>query len=271
MVIVETVREVRAQADAASEAAIAADRQGVDRATVIILLSAAVSLTLSRFLSRDGIWIVHLLRSLGLSDTARHVNGAFTTSRHAQFWLLFEWTLLQLSGYVLLPALTIRFVLRERVRDYGLRVRGIAQFAPPYLLLLLLAFPFLLAASYAADFQSRYPFYTLAPHESLWPYLWMWWGLYALQFVGLEFFFRGFLVHGLVPRFGFIAIFVMVLPYNMIHYGKPLPEALAAIVGGLVLGVLAIRTRSIWWGAALHISIAGTIDVLSLWHKGIVF
>ena len=46
---------------------------------------------------------------------------------------------------------------------------------------------------------------------------------------------------------------------------------LAAIVGGLVLGTLAIRTRSIWWGAALHISIAVTMDLLALWHVGRVF
>jgi membrane protease YdiL (CAAX protease family) len=265
------VREVAEQANTESAVAIAADRRRVDRATVIILLVAAVSLTLSRFLSRDGIWLVHLMRALGATGTANRLHHAFTTSAHAQFWLLLEWAVLQVAGYVLLPVLAIKFLLGERIRDYGVRVRGIARFAPPYLLLLLVAFPFVLAASYSADFQARYPFYTLAPHESLWPYLWLWWGLYALQFAALEFFFRGFLLHGLVPRFGFMAVFVMVLPYNMIHYGKPLPEALAAIVGGIVLGILAIRTRSIWWGAALHISIAGTIDVLSLWHKGIVF
>ena len=157
------------------------------------------------------------------------------------------------------------------MRDYGLRVHGIGRYVAPYAALFVVAFPFLLAASYSSDFQSRYPFYALAPHVGLWPYLWAWWLCYSLQFIALEFFFRGFLVHGLVPRFGFMAVFVMALPYNMLHYGKPMPEALAAIVGGVALGVLAIRTRSIWWGAALHISIAGTIDVLSLWHKGALF
>ena len=89
-----------------------------------------------------------------------------------------------------------------------------------------------------------------------------------MQFAALEFFFRGFLVHGLVPRFGYLAVVVMVVPYNMLHFGKPMPEALAAIVGGLVLGTLALRTRSIWWGAALHIAVAATMDVLALGHIG---
>ncbi len=270
-VIVDGVRAVAEQADAESAVALAGDRKRVDRNTVVILLVGAVSLTLGQFLSRNGSWIVHLLRGVGLPGAARSVDHAFTTSSHAQFWSLVEWAALQVSGYVVLPMLTIRFVLHHRLRDYGLRVRGIGRYALPYLVLFVLAFPFLLAASYSASFQSRYPFYDLAPHEALWPYLWLWWACYAMQFVALEFFFRGYLVHGLVPRFGFMAVFVMALPYNMLHYGKPMPEALAAIVGGVVLGVLAIRTRSIWWGAALHISIAGSIDVLSLWHKGVLF
>ncbi len=273
-VLIEAVQAVQAvarQADAESAAALAADRRRADRATVIILLVGALSLTLGQFLSRDGVWLVHLLRSLGARSLAGRVDRGLTTSSHAQFWSLVEWAALQVAGYVLLPMLTIRWVLHERIRDYGLRVRGIGRFALPYALLFLAAFPFLLAASYSSEFQARYPFYDLAPHQALWPYMWMWWCCYALQFAALEFFFRGFLVHGLVPRFGFMAVFVMALPYNMLHYGKPMPEAFAAIVGGVVLGVLAIRTRSIWWGAALHISIAGTIDVLSLWHKGIVF
>jgi membrane protease YdiL (CAAX protease family) len=270
-VVIDAVRSVQAQADAESAAALATDRRGADRATVVILLVGAVSLTLGQFLSRNGMWIVNALHDVGLAGWSRDVDRAFTTSSHAQFWTLVEWAALQVAGYVLLPMCAIRWLLHQRVSDYGLRVRGIGRFASPYLLLFLAAFPFLFVASYATTFQSRYPFYDLAPHEALWPYLWLWWGCYALQFVALEFFFRGYLVHGLVPRFGFMAVFVMALPYNMLHYGKPMPEALAAIVGGVVLGVLAIRTRSIWWGAALHISIAGTIDVLSLWHKGILF
>ena len=47
-----------------------------------------------------------------------------------------------------------------------------------------------------------------------------------------------------------------------------MPEALVAIVGGIVLGTLSLKTRSIWWGASLHIAIAITMDVCALWHAG---
>ena len=35
----------------------------------------------------------------------------------------------------------------------------------------------------------------------------------------------------------------MIVPYCMIHYGKPLPETLGAIGAGLILGTLAMRTQ----------------------------
>jgi uncharacterized protein len=263
--------EARATAEAEAAAARAHDARRVDRDVTIVLLVAAIALTFNHFLSRDGAWLVSLTRALGARSVSRHLDHAFNASAHAQFWLLVEWAVVQIATYVVPAVLTIRLVLHARVRDFGCRTRGIAPFARPYAVLYLLALPFLVVASFSADFQARYPFYDLAPHEHFWPYLWCWWGLYALQFVSLELFFRGFLVHGLVPRFGWLAVPVMVVPYNMLHYGKPMPEALAAIVGGLVLGTLAIRTRSIWWGAALHISIAATMDVLSLWHHGRLF
>ena len=65
---------------------------------------------------------------------------------------------------------------------------------------------------------------------------------------------------------GAYAIFAMIVPYCMIHFGKPFLECLAAIVAGTVLGTLALKTRSIWCGVLIHVSVAWTMDLLSLWH-----
>ena len=64
------------------------------------------------------------------------------------------------------------------------------------------------------------------------------------------------------------AIFVMAVPYCMIHYGKPYLEAHGAIVAGIVLGSLAMRTRSIYSGFLVHITVAFSMDFLSLWRRG---
>ena len=54
----------------------------------------------------------------------------------------------------------------------------------------------------------------------------------------------------------------MVIPYVMIHFGKPYPETFAAIVAGVLLGWMALRSRSFLWGAALHWAVAITMDTL---------
>jgi membrane protease YdiL (CAAX protease family) len=68
---------------------------------------------------------------------------------------------------------------------------------------------------------------------------------------------------------GAYAIFVMIVPYCMIHYHKPIAEVLGAIGAGIILGTLALRTRSIWFGVAIHISVALTMDIASLMHWGL--
>jgi membrane protease YdiL (CAAX protease family) len=56
----------------------------------------------------------------------------------------------------------------------------------------------------------------------------------------------------------------MVVPYNMIHYGKTLSESLGAIFAGIILGTIALRTRSIWGGVFVHVAVALTMDFLTI-------
>jgi membrane protease YdiL (CAAX protease family) len=95
----------------------------------------------------------------------------------------------------------------------------------------------------------------------------VWELLYAVQFLALEFFFRGFLVHSLRRRFAAYAVLVMTVPYCMIHFGKPMTETLGAIGAGVLLGFMSLKTRSIWMGAALHIAVAWSMDAAALWRR----
>jgi membrane protease YdiL (CAAX protease family) len=245
-------------------------RRDDNRRVIIVLLTAALALTLNNFAADDATWLVALLRSVGLEGLAGRLRSAVTTSPSAAGNDLTFWAVVQIVSYVVPAGLVIRFVLHERLRDHGVRFAGIGRFAGPYVALYAFALPALVLVSATDEFQRRYPFLPVGSATPVRPLL-VWWLCYALQFCALEFFFRGFLVHGLAPRLGVLSVFVMVVPYNMLHYGKPALEALAAIVGGVVLGLLALRTRSIWWGAALHIAVAGTMDLLSLWRRDVFF
>jgi hypothetical protein len=64
------------------------------------------------------------------------------------------------------------------------------------------------------------------------------------------------------------AVMVMIVPYCMLHFHKPMPEAAAAILGGTVLGIIALRTRCVLGGVLIHFGIAATMDALAILQTG---
>jgi membrane protease YdiL (CAAX protease family) len=165
----------------------------------------------------------------------------------------------------LIPAFIVRFVLKERLRDYGWTLRGLGRMWPWLIAVFIPMAIVVLWASSQPTFQAAYPFYRSPSSLS---YLLIWELSYALQFVALEFFFRGFMIHGLKRRYGTGALWLMVIPYCMIHFPKPAPEAIGSIAAGLFLGVISLRMGTIFAGVVLHVAIAWSMDVMSLWKMG---
>ncbi|MEN8151438.1 MAG: CPBP family intramembrane glutamic endopeptidase [Planctomycetota bacterium] len=193
-------------------------------------------------------------------------NGPTFESRPIPIEKLARWSLLCFGAYFLIPAVLTRFVLGIRLSEFGLSVRGIARHLPLYAALYLGVLPLVWFASRQPEFLNTYPFADSA-RDGLSELL-IWELLYGLQFFSLEFFFRGFMVFGLEKRFGVSAVIVMTVPYCMIHFQKPMPEATGAIFAGLILGVVALRTRSIFGGVIIHWAVAITMDVLAIMQTG---
>jgi membrane protease YdiL (CAAX protease family) len=169
------------------------------------------------------------------------------------------------------PLIVVRIV-GWKPSDIGWKFGGTANHWKYYATLLAIAIPFVVLASTTGEFQERYPLLEIGRGQpDAWADLRIWWIFYVLQFVAVETFFRGFLVLGLAKRFGQMSILIATIPYLMIHFTKPPVEALAAIVGGIVMGFLAYRTKSVWWGVALHVAVAALMDFLSLGHKGFIW
>lgn len=224
---------------------------------VVVLAVCAVSLTLQEYLGDRGAfeqlgnaeWLPDWFRVRG-RDPYRDLKGFA--------W----WSGWRVIGYVIIPIIAIVCLRGVRLRDFHVSLRGFFRHLWVYVLMFALILPAVIEASMTQSFRHTYPFYRLANRSSF--DLWSWEVLYAIQFISLEFFFRGFLLQGLRRAFGSGAIFVMIVPYCMIHYGKPLPETLGAIGAGVILGTLAMRTRSIWGGVLIHIGVAITMDMLAL-------
>jgi membrane protease YdiL (CAAX protease family) len=240
--LVDSWREIDAEREPEPDAA------RFDYRPLIVLVTVCVSLTLQEYIGEREFFRVHFPQLM---------TGEYGELR-AYAW----WSGWRFVGYVVIPVLVILCMPGQRLRDYYVSLRQLRRHYRVYLVLFLLVLPFVIGAAQFPAFYYTYPFYKWANRS---PFdFWVWEALYALQFVSLEFFFRGFILHGLRQRFGAGAIFVMVVPYCMIHFGKPMAETLGAIVAGLVLGTLAMRTRSMWGGAAIHMAVALTMDLLAV-------
>lgn len=178
------------------------------------------------------------------------------------------WSFFRLGNYILLPLIAVSLMPGERMRDYGLSLKGIKDHIWIYVALFGIIFPVLVMVSYTPSFQRTYPFYKLVSRS--WGDFFIWEMLYGLQFFALEVFFRGFMIHPLKRTMGSYAVFVMAVPYCMIHYNKPLAEVLGAFVAGTILGTLSLKTNSIYCGVLIHVSVAISMDLLSMGQQGLI-
>ncbi|OZY87334.1 CPBP family intramembrane metalloprotease [Cellvibrio mixtus] len=175
------------------------------------------------------------------------------------------WTGCHLLTFILIPWLVIRWLFKEKMIDFGWRWNQVGAHWRGYLLLLSPILVFVVLVSFGEDFVNHYPFYGLAGRS--WLDFLLWELLYMSQFIFLEFFFRGFMLNALRPALGANAIWVMCVPYLMIHFPKLWLEATGAILFGLFLGILALRSRSIWGGVLVHAGVALSMDIAALLRK----
>ena len=220
----------------------------------IICVTACLSLLIVEFAGGD-------LAYLHFFPPNPFVADPYWALRYKAWWV--AWILF---GYLALPAALMVFWRGGRLRDCNLSWRGFREHFWIYVGLYAAVFPLIYLISWTPAFYTFYPMYGQAGRS--WTDLLLWESLYVGQFVALEFFFRGFLVGGLGRRIGILAVPVSVMPYMMIHFTKPWPEASAAVVAGFVLGWLAWKTKSIWGGVCIHCAVAVTMDLLALSHKG---
>lgn len=166
---------------------------------------------------------------------------------------------------------TLLLVLRWAVRrwvplDFGLHWDWPS--VRPYLILLLLVSPLMVAASFLPDFQQAYPQYRPWFREEVAFGLpaalrvFVFTTCYSTGFIAVELLFRGAMCIGLFRIMGTRAVLPMAAIYCAFHFGKPMGEAIASIFGSYLLGVLAIHGRSIAGGVVVHLGVALLMELM---------
>ncbi len=225
---------------------------GMDLASFVIPISACVVLLLSRYHGGRGAFrrvIGDRLMEWPLAEIHPHL-----------YWFGASFLL-----YGLIPLIIVLLLPREKLSEYGLGL-GDWRFGL-YLaaIFFVVMVPAVVVVSRLSDFATTYPLARGALNS--WTHFGVYQGGYALYFVGWEFLFRGFLLFGMYKRIGNHAIWVQLIPFVIMHAGKPELEAYGSIIAGIALAMLAIRTRSFWYGALLHAAVATTMDVVASWNR----
>ena len=240
----------------------------ISRQSLIVVLIGALSLVFIRYLTPFNEFI-GLLELLNLDLIADQLITFRNEATDHQLFDLIYWTICRILFYLIVPLIAIKFLLKKSGSEFGWSKsnnlkKDLKIFAGFFCFMI----PLVYLVSTQDSFLIKYPFYRPLEVSDIWPNLIIWEFFYFMQFVALEFFFRGFLVHGLKEEVGDYSVLFMVIPYCMIHFQEPFLETIGAIFAGLILGYLSLKKGSIFTGIALHFGVAITMDVLALYHLG---
>ncbi len=185
-----------------------------------------------------------------------HIAGSETGASAAPAVYCFASCFLLLG---LVPALIVRFGFGERLSDYGVQLGDRFQTLCTFVILgpLFVVGGFLssrlpaVAAYYPINAAACESGLTFAGHALA----------YLLFYLGWEFHFRGFLQFGLRGSLGSTnALLVQVMASSMLHLGRPGVETFSAILGAILWGCIAYRTRSLLSGLGQHYALGITLD-----------
>ncbi len=226
-----------------------------------------------RRLRSPHLWGLILLAVILFSLRAWYKPDVFLQSQKIPFTyttLIYK-LVINATGFVFLfIPIAIYWLLVDRKREqlYGFHAKGVVLW--PYFILILLMLPLLFAAGSQPDFQQMYP---RAAHLFI-PRSDKFWlsgtlayeSIYSVDYVVTEFFFRGFLIIPFARIAGPKVILPMCAFYVSIHFDKPLGECISSFFGGLLLGVLSYRTKSIYGGVIVHLGIALAMELVGWWY-----
>lgn len=169
------------------------------------------------------------------------------------------------DGFLMLiiPLILIPVVLKGRPSDYGFRLGDVKFGLKSSALFIAAMLPVIWIASGSESFARAYPQGGPYVRENISVLLYyeLFVGFYMLAW---EFFWRGYMLFGLKEKFGYYAIFIQMIPFFILHRGKPEIETFASIFAGLILGAQAWRANSFIYCFTVHWVIMIFVDVISV-------
>jgi len=161
----------------------------------------------------------------------------------------------------ILPLLIIKLFLKRKFSGYGLQMGDYKTGFKYSLIFLAVMIPIVWLASSTGDFIDTYP--QLNDVKYSWNIFLVFESGILLYMVAWEFIWRGFMLFGLEAKFGYYTVLIQMIPFLILHNGKPVAETFGAIAAGIALGVLALKTRSVLYCIIIHAGVMFSIDLVS--------
>ena len=227
--------------------------KSLDKNIVTIFLSVAVLQTISYHFAS-----VKYFNESGLA--------VFFTANLVDLFANLYWFGLDIFLLLVIPIVIIKFYFKINPIKFGLTTGDLNFGLKISVVAVLIMAALLWFVSASESFSLNYP--SLKSAKDLSSQFLIYELVLFFYIIAWEFIWRGYMLFGLEKKFGYYAVFIQMIPFVILHNGKPLLEMLGAIPGGIILGILALRTRSILYGVIIHFSVMFFIDVYSiLRHK----
>lgn len=149
--------------------------------------------------------------------------------------------------FAVLPIITIAVILRRNPLDFGLRLGNFKIWSFYIIASFIIVLPILYIASRSsvlAEYYTIQKFDAVKYSLETTAYLFAW-----------EFLFRGFLLFGLKEKLKDSSILVQMVPFVLVHFGKPEIETISTILTGIYFGYVAYRGNSYWPAFIIHLFI----------------
>ncbi len=223
------------------------DFKEIDKKTFIIFVSSIILFTLSWYFSTPKFFT---------QNFKIHSNLEISEQYSFTYWFILDTIL-----FLLIPISIIKFQFKESIVNYGLNLKLKLNGIVIVFLSIILFLPIIFIVSVSENFVQYFPLMQNAK-SSLSQFIK--YEIFFLLFIfSWEFIFRGYFLFGLEQKFGIYSIFIQMIPFVILHNGKPFIETFASIFGGIFLGYLAYKFRTIIYGFLIHSIILVTLDLIS--------
>lgn len=220
----------------------------LDKKVVIVFLAVAMLQTISWYYTSRMFFRINFFNQFNYSENVYLIEYLY--------WFIGDFIV-----FFVLGSAIIKIFLKENISNYGLTTGYFSVGIKFTIIFLIIMIPIIWVVSSLPEFAETYP--QLKAARETWTTFFIFESGMLIYMFGWEFLWRGFMLFGLEKKFGYYTVLIQMIPFVILHNGKPAGETFGAIIAAIALGALAIRTRSFLYGVIIHEAVMFSINLFT--------